>query len=245
VIKVDDHFSKLATDYAAGRPTYPDVLFKHLANLVNDHHLAWDCATGNGQAVDGLAPYFQQIVATDISQPLLDQASQFPNVTYKLALAEQSGLDDLSVDLITIAQALHWFEFDRFWKEVDRVLKTGGVLAFWGYNWPEIDTSIDNALKILKSEIASYWPARSAILHNEYRDVAPPFAELATPAFTFSANWNRETFLAHIRSWSAVRYKREKEGDGFYGQFANRIDHVWGDDVRRVTWPLIVKIYRN
>jgi len=245
VTKADDHFSKQATDYAAGRPTYPDALFKHLANLVSDHHLAWDCATGNGQAVDGLTHYFTHIVATDISQPLLDQATRYPNATYKLAPAEQSGLDDHSVDLITVAQALHWFDLDKFWNEVDRVLKPGGILAFWGYNWPEIDTSIDDALKTLKTEISSYWPARSAILHNEYRDVAPPFAELATPAFTFTANWDQETFLAHVRSWSAVRYKREKEGDAFYEQFANRIVHVWGDEIRHVSWPLVVRVFRK
>jgi SAM-dependent methyltransferase len=245
VTKADDHFSKLAADYAAGRPTYPASLFENLARHVNNRELAWDCATGNGQAVDGLVPYFKHIVATDISQPLLDQASPYPNVTYKLAPAENSGLDDHSVDLVTVAQALHWFDLEKFWQEVDRVLKPGGVLAFWGYNWPVIDTSINSALDKLKLEIASFWPARSAILHGEYLSIAPPFTQLESIPCQLEVVWNEETFLAHIRSWSAVRYKREKDGDSFYQYFSTRIHQLWGNEARRVTWPLIVKVYRK
>lgn len=138
-----DHFSEHAEDYARFRPTYPDSLYKFLGETVTARALAWDCATGNGQAAVGLAAHFERVIATDASRPQIAQALAHPRVEYRVAEATQSGLADASVDLVTIAQALHWFDTPTFYAEVRRVLTPAGVCAAWGYGLMRIAPAID------------------------------------------------------------------------------------------------------
>jgi SAM-dependent methyltransferase len=177
-----DHFSPIASDYARGRFGYPETLYRFLAAHCREHHAAWDCATGSGQAARGLVERFSHVTATDISQELLARAPRHPRIVYRAAPAEASGLDPDSVDLVTVAQAVHWFDLPRFWTEVLRVLKPGGILAFWGYNWPVAAPRVDRVLEAFRETIVSAWPERSAILHEGYRSVRPPLDEIACPA---------------------------------------------------------------
>src|SRR5690349_15303419 len=133
-----DHFSGLASRYADFRPHYPAALFDYLAALVPGNAQVWDCAAGNGQASIDLAQRFSKVIATDASPEQIASATARHNVEYRVALAEQSGLADTSVDLVTVAQALHWFDLNRFFAEVQRVLKPGGVLAIWTYATNEV-----------------------------------------------------------------------------------------------------------
>ncbi len=130
-----DHFSGVANRYADFRPHYPAALFDWLATLVPKDSLVWDCAAGNGQASYDLATRFAHVIATDASKEQIASATPHPKVEFRVAPAEQSGLADGSAGLITVAQAVHWFDLDRFWVEAKRVLKGGGLLAFWGYTW--------------------------------------------------------------------------------------------------------------
>ena len=109
-----DHFSHASDDYRRWRPGYPDELFAWLAAMAPSRAVAWDCATGSGQAAGGLAAHFARVVATDASAAQVAEAEAFGRVEYRVAPAEDSGLPDASVDLVTVAQALHWFEFERF-----------------------------------------------------------------------------------------------------------------------------------
>jgi ubiquinone/menaquinone biosynthesis C-methylase UbiE len=124
-----DHFSEVAARYAEFRPSYPAELFAWLASLCKEHEAAWDCATGSGQATAGLAAHFRQIIATDASAEQIAHAGAPGNVIFRVATTEASGLDARSVDLVSVAQAAHWFELPRFFAEARRVLKPGGVLA--------------------------------------------------------------------------------------------------------------------
>jgi len=208
--------------------------------------LAWDCATGTGQAALDLATRFGQVVATDISAELLAQAPTRTNVTYRQCPAEASGLAPGSVDLITVAQAIHWFDLVPFWREVDRVLKPGGVLAFWCYTWPEVEPAIDAALEALKQTIAPFWPEKVAPVHNGYVDLTMPYPELPHPAFVIRQSWTREDFLAHLSSWSAVRYHREKTGRDAVADHNSIFSAVWpGTLSKTVSWSLHLKVCRK
>jgi len=138
-----DHFSTQAEDYSIYRPEYPADIYSWLASICNSHQLAWDCATGNGQVAVALTNHFGYIIGTDASESQIYHATTYPRVEYEVALAHKSPLDDQSVDLITVAQALHWFEFDSFFKEVERVAKPNSVLAVWCYELHQISPAVD------------------------------------------------------------------------------------------------------
>lgn len=240
-----DHFSSIAAAYAKGRFGYPAGLFDCLADLCADRALAWDCATGTGQAVTELARRFTRVVATDISAALLEHAPRLPNVTYAQAPAEHTALANASVDLVTVAQAIHWFDLNAFWREVRRVVKLGGILAYWAYTWPRVDGEVDRVFAAFQTQIAPYWPPGSELIHGEYRAIIPPFAPVPMPPFEINADWTRAAYLAHLGSWSAVRYFREQQGTDPLPVFERRLADVWPDeDSKAVHWPLHLHVYR-
>lgn len=144
-----------------------------------------------------------------------------------------------------MAQALHWFDLPRFWAEATRVLKPGGVLAAWGYNWPVVAPAVDRTLEDLQAELASSWPPRSTLLHGEYRSITAPLPEIAAPAFQAHASWDLEDYLAHLRSWSATRYYRERTGRDIVTQFQLAFASAWPGGRVPATWPLILRVFRN
>ena len=179
-----DHFGSVSGAYAHYRPTYPAALFDWLAAVAPARQRAWDCATGTGQAAIGLAAHFAEVVATDASASQLAAARPAPGVHYRLAAAEGSGLEADSVDLVTVAQALHWFDQPRFFREVERVLRPGGVLAVWSYGIPELEGEGPDALlqHFYADIVGPYWPPENAQVENGYRDLVLPFECLEAPA---------------------------------------------------------------
>src|ERR671925_337464 len=149
----EDHFSTQSEQYAQYRPKYPDKIYAYLASIAPGHSLAWDCGTGNGQAAIGLAKYFDKVHATDASAEQISLAYPHEKVDYRVERAEEVSLNDSSVDLITVAVAIHWFNFDEFYREVKRVLKPDGVLAAWTYNSVEISPEIDQLVDQYYGEI--------------------------------------------------------------------------------------------
>ncbi|MDX1378106.1 MAG: class I SAM-dependent methyltransferase, partial [Anaerolineales bacterium] len=144
-MKFEDHFSTQSRQYAQFRPQYPNAIYAYFASIVPGYALAWDCGTGNGQAAVGLAQYFEQVYATDASADQIAHAYPHPKVEYRVESAEQVALETASVNLVTVAQAVHWFDFDKFYAEVNRVLEPGGILAVWTYHLPEISPQTDKA----------------------------------------------------------------------------------------------------
>jgi len=240
-----DHFSSIASQYALGRIGYPEELYHFLSAQCAGHDLAWDCATGSGQAALDLTCSFSRVIATDISEELLALATPHPRISYHAASAEDSGVESDSVDLITVAQALHWFDLSRFWEEVTRVLKKGGVMAFWGYNWPVVEPGVDRLLEDLKTVIAPFWPDRSSVLHGGYRSIRAPLHEVSCPAFEASAQWELDDYLAHLCSWSATRYHRERTGEDVMEQFKTAFAQVWSGGRVAVKWPLILRVFQK
>lgn len=240
-----DLFSGHAADYAKYRPTYPPALFEFLAAQCAERRLAWDCATGNGQAALGLAPYFEQVVGTDLSARQLQQAPPCSNVVYREATAEASGFDAWSVDLVTVAQALHWFDLDRFHGEVRRVTKPGGVVAVWCYALAEITPEIDRVVRdYYDNVIGKYWEPERRLVVEGYATLPFPFDRIATPPFEMTAEWNLAQCVSYLNTWSATQAAIQALGRNPLDEFSTRLAEVWGDpeQPRRIAWPLFVHV---
>ena len=240
-----DYFSSCSSQYAAFRPRYPKELFAWLASVTNSHERVWDCACGNGQASVDLAEWFRQVSGTDLSAEQIANARAHPRVEYTVGLAEASGLPAASVDLVTVAQALHWFDLPRFYPEARRVGRPGAVLAVWSYGVCEIPAAHGNAeLQHFYSEIVGpYWTPERRLVESGYRTVEFPSPELKPPVFTMQLEWTLEQLLGYVSSWSASgRYLKER-GEDPMPQLRTALSPRWGDaeKLHPVTWPLGVR----
>ena len=235
-----DHFSGVAAQYAASRPRYPDALFAWLARLAPAHALAWDAGCGNGQASTGLAAHFASVIATDASAPQIANAESQPRVDYGVCGETNAALADHSVDLVTVAQALHWFDRAIFYREVERVLTARGVLAVWTYDVVEIDPAVDTVIRAWYHEtLGPYWPPERAHVESQYRDIGFPYSVLAAPSFDMSVLWTRVQFIAYLRTWSAVKEYFARVGDDAIQLVQPVLDRAWSDEQQRVVrWPL-------
>jgi len=242
-----DHFSARAAEYARARPDYPPELFNALAALAPAHRAAWDCGTGSGQAAVGLAEHFAQVTATDASAAQLAEARRHPRVTYRVAPERASGLDPNSVDLVTAAQAAHWFDRDAFYAEARRVLRPKGVIAIWCYALCHIAPGIDEqVLAFYRGTVGPFWPPERRHTEDGYRSFDFPFQELTFPAAQMGRRWNLIEFGAYLRTWSAVtRFTAERHSDPV-GPFLEELEIAWGgaEAPRTVSWPLAGRIGR-
>lgn len=245
-VTFEDHFSGGAHRYAVHRPTYPPALFAHLAALAPARRLAWDCATGNGQAALGLAPRFVRVAATDASEAQIAHAMPHPRVEYRAAPAEASGLTDGFTDLVVVAQALHWLPLDAFYAEVRRVIAPSGVIAVWAYGDAFTGSSaIDSVFSRLTREIVGpYWPPERQFVDDGYRTLPFPFREVASPPFRLTQDWTLEELTGYFRTWSASTRYRSARGVDPVGLVEPELRDLWGDrgDRRTIEWPLAVRI---
>lgn len=240
-----DHFSGHAAEYATYRPRYPETLYQFLSDNCEHHQLAWDCATGSGQAAMSLAAYFERVVATDASTEQVASASAHPNIHYSVAPAEDSGISEASVDLVTVAQALHWFDIDEFFAEVTRVVKPGGLLAAWSYERASVDANIDPILDAIFDEVEDYWPPERAIVMNRYRDITFPWSELSVPPISMVENRTVEQVLGYFRTWSASKRYQEDRGADPVTLHESELRSAWGSANRAVSWPLTIRVCRQ
>jgi ubiquinone/menaquinone biosynthesis C-methylase UbiE len=244
-----DHFSGVANRYADFRPHYPAALFDYLATLVPRTSTVWDCACGNGQATVDLAARFERVIGTDASKEQIASAKANGRIEYRVAAAEQSGLPDHSVGLVTVAQALHWFNFDRFYAEVQRVLAPGGVIAVWAYGINEVEGEAVNELvqRFYNDAVGPYWPPERKLVEEGYRTIPFPFVEIAPPVFRMEARWTLEELLGYFSTWSATNRYIKATGRNPLEPLAAELKGVWGDAGRRreVVWPLGVRVGRH
>jgi ubiquinone/menaquinone biosynthesis C-methylase UbiE len=244
-----DYFSGQATTYAAIRPDYPPELFELLVSLVKQRTLAWDCATGSGQAAIALAPYFDRVIATDASATQIAHARPHPRIEYRVVPAEESGLVEASADLITVAQALHWFDLDRFYAEARRVLTVRGVLAVWSYDNPIVDDSaLDAALQHFNTvTLGPYWPPGRGLVGAGYARIAFPFAEVPAPEFVITRVWMLAELTQYLRSWSSRARYIAQHGVDPVTPFERQVATLWGHPDQRhcLRWPVTVRVGRK
>jgi len=244
-----DHFSGVAGHYAHFRPRYPAGLFDYLAGLVPKNSMVWDCAAGNGQATLDLAARYDKVIATDASREQIAAAAPHANVEFRVATAEHSGLPDAAVGLITVAQALHWFDLVRFYSEASRVLVSGGVLAVWAYGINRVEDVVVNELvkDYYANIVGPYWPPERKLVEEGYRSIPFPFGEITPPAFRMEAHWTLDELLGYFSTWSATSRFIKARGFNPLDPLAAEMAKVWGDknSTRLVVWPLAVRVGRK
>ncbi len=243
-----DHFSALAAGYSKYRPCYSSDLFKYLSSITPGNALAWDCATGSGQAAVALADLFAAVIATDASSKQIEQAQPHSSIEYRVAVAEDSGLESASIDLITVAQALHWFDIPGFMQEAKRVLKPDGIIAVWTYNLfrinPEIDAIVDD---LYWNILNGYWAEERKMVDNGYADLTMPFEQLSPPPFSLNACWSLERVIGYLGTWSALRKYREANADDRIADVAVRLKSAWGEAAleKEISWPMSLRVGIN
>jgi len=244
-----DHFSAFANRYADFRPHYPAAIFDFLASIVPQNSLVWDCACGNGQATVDLAQRFAGVIGTDASKEQIASATPRPNIEYRVAPAENCGLVDGSVGLVTVAQAIHWFNFDRFYAEVSRVLTDDGVIAIWAYGIDEVEGDEADALAqdYYSNIVGPYWPPERVLVEEGYRTIPFPFTEIATPPIRMEMRWNLDALLGYFSTWSATNRFIKANGFNPLERLNAELSKVWGDreTKRVVTWPLSMRVGRK
>lgn len=241
----ENFFSPIAREYARYRPTYPGELFSHLASIAPAHALAWNCATGSGQAAAGLVGHFDHVIATDISDELLAQAIPHERITYRNANALHCGLPAHSVDLITVANAMHWFHGDAFEREVRRVLKPYGVIAAWSFAFADISPEVDRLTRKVHSAIVDpFWIGPNRIVEHDYKDLQFGFTPIAPPPIAMTSLWDLDQLEGYMRTWSAsVKYARQ-HGTDPVSLVHQELIAAWGDParVREVRWQLNLRM---
>ena len=243
---ISDHFGSVASAYANCRPLYPARLFEYLGTLTTRHDLAWDVGAGNGQASLPLAERFTRVVATDRSAEQLAEAPRRANIEYRAAPAEVSGLATASVDLVTVAQAAHWFDLPAFYAEVKRVLAPGGAVALWSYGTPHLDApAADRVLQRWSADfVGSCWPPERRLVDEGYRTIPFPFPERIPPALEFTVDWTMAELIGYVTTWSAVGRYRQIHGSDAVPQLRQVLESVWGGigEICRVRWPLSMRV---
>ena len=238
-----DHFSGVSSAYAAFRPRYPAALFERLAELAPGRESAWDCGTGSGQAARGLALHFTLVWATDASAAQLAAAAPHQRVHYRVARAEASGLPDRAIDLVTVAQALHWFERPQFYAEVRRVLRPNGVLVAWCYDLMHVTPEVDAVVHAFYTDtIGDYWPPERALVEKRYETLDFPFDRIDIPPVDLGAEMNLTELAGYMRTWSAVTRFQEAKGHDPVTDVVDVLKPIWGplETRRRVRWPLAI-----
>lgn len=237
-----DHFSTQSSTYATARPRYPAALYDWLAEHAPARGLAWDTGCGNGQASVALAERFERVIATDPSAAQIEHAKLHPNVEYRVEPAESPTLAEAGADLVTVAQALHWFDQARFHAAVRRVAKPGALFAAWMYAISRVDAGVDRVFDRLYADIlGDFWPPERRHIESGYATLPMPFARVAdVPDFAIDVAWTLPQYLDYLRSWSASeRYRRER-GEDAVSLVAGDMAAAWGnpDTPRTVRWPI-------
>lgn len=241
-----DLFSGHAPTYAKFRPTYPAELFKVLADLAPKRKLAWDCATGNGQAAVGLAQHFERVIATDASEEQIRHAIPCENVDYRVASAESPGLDDHSIDLVTVAQAIHWFDLDKFYAQVSRVLSSDGIIAAWCYDLPQVSPEIDRLIRYLHDNVVGpFWSEGNKLILSKYTTLPFPFDEVSIPEFYAESMATRDQLFGYLESWSASQRYAKQNGRSALEEIFEEFEKLWdASESKLVRHPLYFRVGR-
>lgn len=241
-----DLFSKQSHLYSQFRPQYPKEIYDFLTKHCGGRELAWDCATGNGQAASDLSRYFKKVIATDSSEKQIQNALPLENVEYQVLKAEEKlSLPNASIDLITVAQALHWFDLEVFYSEARRLLKPDGVFATWAYSFhspiqPDIDSHLN---EFYFQTLGPFWKPNNRLIWEGYRDLPFPFEEITTPKLSLSVSWSLEDLRGYFKTWSSTQLYIDKQETDPTGELLKNLLPLWGDpkSKRNLSWNLIFK----
>ena len=238
-----DNFSTQAGLYAQFRPSYPKEMIDYVVSQVADKETALDVATGNGQVAGALSEHFKKVFATDISQKQLDNAIKKDNIVYRVSAAENTDFDANTFDLITVAQAIHWFDFDVFYKEIHRILKPNGVFAVLGYGLLYTNAGADRILHDFYTNIVGpYWDPERKYLDENYTTIPFPFEEQETPKFVNELTWDFEQLTGYLETWSAVQHYIKQHNSNPIDLIREALREAWQKGDKKVYFPLLLRI---
>lgn len=238
-----DNFSKQSAIYARFRPNYPEALYQLILNKVNNRDLAWDCATGNGQAAIYLAGHFKHVYATDLSESQISNAKPANNITYFVNTVENTAFDENTFDLVTVAQALHWFDFDKYFKEVIKVAKPGAVFAAWGYGLFRSDKTIDKAVDHFYNDVVGdFWDPERDYIDKMYSNIDFPFPLIECPTLETKLHWSIDHLQGYLNSWSSVQNFITENEHNPVDQLIDQLKPYWGKGLRVIKHPLFLKM---
>lgn len=236
-----DLFSEHSSGYAQYRPVYPYALAEYLAGISPDTRSVWDCGTGNGQMATLLSSFFEKVYATDISINQINNTIPSHNIEYSVQPAEKTSFQNHFFDLITVCQAVHWFDFETFYKEVKRVATKNALICLIGYSIPRINPEIDKRLDELYTEVlGSYWDKERKYIDEEYKTLPFPFKEIVLPEFSISCTWDMEQYIGYLNTWSAVRHYIKRHQNNPVERFCYQISPFW-KDIQTVTFPIFTR----
>ncbi|MEQ8477659.1 class I SAM-dependent methyltransferase [Fulvivirga sp.] len=240
-----DNFSGHAADYARFRPAYPETLYNFILANTEGRELAWDCATGNGQVASELSSHFRTVYATDLSEKQIDNAMRKGNIHYSVQVAEQTSFDDNSIELITVGQAYHWFDFDRFHNEAKRVLKPGGTVALFGYGLHAVDEKVNELMHHFYYDIVGpYWDEERKYIDEQYKNTPFPYLEIACPEFEFTAKWSLDHYIGYIKTWSAVKHFEKAKGFDPVDDLEKELRKYWKEELKTIKFPIFLRLGR-
>ena len=238
-----DNFSKQAAEYSKFRPQYPDEMIDYIVSFVKNKNIALDIATGNGQVASKLSGFFETVYGIDISQNQLDNATPSDNIIYKVSSAENTFFKNQEFDLITVAQAVHWFDFELFYKEIYRILKPEGIFAVLGYGLFSTNADSDKILRYFYNDIVgSYWDSERKYLDENYKTIPFPFEEIATQNFENHLTWTFEQLIGYLETWSATQHYISKNNKNPLDLIYDELKISWQKNDKKVTFPLLLRI---
>lgn len=242
--KPKDNFSNQSSLYAKYRPTYPPELYPFLLSLVNHRQAAWDCATGNGQVAAQLSQYFEKVYATDISQQQINNAVEKENIFYSIERAETTSFKDDSFDLITVGQAIHWFDFESFYQEVHRTGRNNCIIALIGYGLPVVDLTTDTILQnFYHNVVGQYWDKERIYIEEKYLTIPFPFKEINAPAMSGNYEWTLNEFAGYIESWSAVQHYIKANNENPMPLIKNELQKNWpGNSTKTIHFHTLLRV---
>ncbi|GAA4322790.1 class I SAM-dependent methyltransferase [Pontixanthobacter gangjinensis] len=240
-----DNFSTRSGAYRKFRPEYPQEVYEFIQKHLKASELAWDCGTGNGQVAGKLAEFFGRVEATDISKNQIAHAVKRPNINYSIQAAENTSFPNNVFDLLTTAQAFHWFDFDQFYSEVQRCLKPNALIAILGYGLFSSKPATNLVIEYFYNEIIGpYWDPERKYLDEAYKSIPFPFEEIETPGLIQSYNWSIEHLVGYLRTWSAVKHYERKNGKDPVEFIEKDLRTSFGKS-NEVNFPILFRLGKN
>lgn len=239
-----DNFSTQSDKYAQYRPAYPGELYEFILSHVKTRETAWDCGTGSGQVASRLTDYFSKVYASDISAQQIEHAQKHSKIKYSIQPAEKTSFPDKAFDLIVVAQAIHWFNFEKFYSEVNRTLKENGLFVVLGYGNAYITPEIDKVVeKLYNGIVGPYWDKERDYIEEHYQTIPFPFKEIESPQFVNTFQWTFDHFVGYLKTWSAVKHFIHQRGYNPLDEVYEELKLSWGAaDTREVNYPLLLRL---
>lgn len=207
-------FGARAEDYARYRKGFDCEFFDRLATygvgLAGQRIL--DLGTGTGLFARALARRGCSVVGIDPSEALLAEAIKLnelegASVSYRLGVAERTGLNSSTFDCVTASTCWHWFERTAAAREALRLLVPGGRLAISALDWLLLPANIIEAtLELIAKHQQASPPGPRTFVYPEWTSdlVAAGFQQWEVFAYTTTLTYSHEAWCGRVRATADI-----------------------------------------